>query len=313
MINKKGQMEGLIGTIFAIVIIAGAILLFMGFDKVEANHMGVKVRLGEITGTMNPGIQWTGILTSTKQYDMRIRQIKVDMVGEKIVGSGMSEKIIDTGSATDNTGQAIFGAVSVNYKLKREADVVKGLWSDVGTDSVIARTLNIEPIIKEGFKQATVTYEAIEILQNRQLVKELAIENIRNNFPTDYFDIVDIVVEDIDFTKNYSEAIEAKKVATQVKLEEEIKVETAKFIQAQKIEEYKADAEKLRLQKEEITPLLIQKQMLEQWDGHLPQYLIMTPDSQGMLLNLAKGDLDTKPATPTTNVVVVTDGSAKVI
>ena len=309
MKQKKGQAMGIAATAFVVVVLFGAIILGMGFDKVEANHMGVMVRLGEVTGTMNSGIQWTGILTSTKQYDMRIRQTKVEMVGEQTTTSGgisPTTTVVDTGSATDNTGQAIFGAVSVNYKLKREADVVKGLWSDVGSDDVIAKTLNIEPIIKEGFKQATVTYEAMEILQNRQLVKELAIENIRNNFPTEYFEIVDIVVEDIDFTKNYSDAIEAKKVATQVKLEEEIKVETAKFIQAQKIEEYKADAEKLRLQKEEITPLLIQKQMLEQWDGHLPQYLIMTPDSQGMLLNLAKGDLDIKqPVTPTTPPTIV--------
>lgn len=276
--NSKGQARTVAFLAFVIIVFGGFILLVMGFDKVEANHMGVKVRLGEITGTMNPGLEWTGILTSTKQYDMRIRQAKVDMLTEQ-------------NSATDKTGQIIFGSVSVNYRLKREAEVVKGLWSNVGIDRAIARTLNIKPIIKEGFKQATVTYEAIEILQNRQAVKELAIENIRNNFPGNYFEIVDIVVEDIDFTKDYKKAIEAKKIATQNKLMEEEKVQIVKFQQEQEIERYKAQAEQLRLQKNEITPMLIQKQMLEKWNGVLPTYMIITEDSQGMLLNLAQGKI----------------------
>ena len=288
MKNKKGQEIGLGIGIFVVVLFVGFVLLVMGFDKVEANHMGVKVRLGEITGTMDAGIQWTGVLTSTKQYDMRIRQVKVDMLGDE--------------SATDNTGQTVFGSVSVNYKLKREGQVVEGLWANVGTDDVISQILNIEPIIKEGFKQATVQYEAIEILQNRQDVKELAIDNIRNNFPKDYFDIVDIVVENIDFTDEYKAAIEAKKIATQNKLEEEIKVDIVRFQQEQQLEVYKADAEKLRLQKSEITEMLIQKQLIEKWSGSLPEYLIITEGSQGMFLQLAKGDL-TSSSTNNTGVV----------
>ena len=288
MKNKKGQEIGLGIGIFFVVLLVGFIILVMGFDKVEANHMGVKVRLGEITGNMDAGIQWTGVLTSTKQYDMRIRQVKVDMLGDE--------------SATDNTGQTVFGSVSVNYKLKREGQVVEGLWSNVGTDNIISEILNIEPIIKEGFKQATVQYEAIEILQNRQDVKELAIENIRNNFPTDYFEIVDIVVENIDFTDEYKAAIEAKKIATQKKLEEEIKVDIVRFQQAQQLEIYKTDAEKLRLQKSEITEMLIQKQLIEKWSGSLPEYLIITEGSQGMFLQLAKGDL-TSSSTNNTGVV----------
>ena len=45
------------------------------------------------------------------------------------------------------------------------------------------------PIVREGFKQATVQFEALEILEKRQEVKELAKENIRKNFPEEYFEI----------------------------------------------------------------------------------------------------------------------------
>lgn len=284
--NKKSQV-GLAWAMISLVV--GTAIIFcaiLGFDSVDANHLGVMIRLGKIQGTMDSGIKWTGILTHTEQYDMRIRKSKVDMLDEQ-------------SSATDSGGQAIFGSVSVNYKLKgvRSAsnNVVQSLYANVGRDAVISDILNIEPIIKEGFKQATVEWEAIEILQNRQAVKEQAIENIRNNFPEEYFEIVDIVVEDIDFSTDFKLAIEQKKIATQNKLKEEEQVEVVKFQQQQEIEVYKAEAEKLRLQKAEVNELLNQQRMLDKWNGVLPQYLIITDDSQGLFLQLAKGELSGEP------------------
>lgn len=271
--NKKAQAMGIIGAVFVIAVIVGLFFLFSGFDSVDANHLGVKVRLGKITGTMEPGWEWTGLFTNVYQYDMRIRKVKVDMLDEQ-------------SSATDRDGQAVFGSVSVNYRLKGNKDVVQSLYANVGRDKEIADKLNLQPIIKEGFKQATVQYEAIEILQNRQEVKEHAQENIRKNFPETYFEIVDIVVEDIDFSPAFKKAIEDKKVATQNKLKEEEQVEVVKFQQQQEIEKYKAEAEKLRLQKSEITPLLVQQRWIEKWDGKLPQYMISNEATQAQLLNL---------------------------
>lgn len=270
--NKKGAL----GAIITVVLIALAfVFLLAGFDKVEANHLGVKVRLGQITGTMEPGYEWTGPLTDVYQYDMRIRKAQVQMAGSQ--------------SATDKDGQAVFGTVNVNYRLKNNRDVVQSLYANVGSDGVIADRLNIEPIIREGFKQATVKYEAIEILQKRQEVKESAKENIRNNFPAQYFEIVDIVITNVDFSEQFKSAIEQKKVATQNRLKEEEQVQVVKFQQEQEIEKYKAEAEKLRLQKTQVTALLNQQKMIQKWDGKLPQYLIITPDSQGMFLQLAQG------------------------
>ncbi|MFC1754494.1 prohibitin family protein [Thermoproteota archaeon] len=264
-------------TLFIVVAIVAIVVGLLGFDSVDASHKGVKVRLGRITGTMMPGLEWTGVLTDVYQYDMRLRKAKVDMLGEQ--------------SATDKDGQAVFGSVSVNYRLKDNFEVVQQLYANVGVDKEIAYILNIEPIIKEGFKQATVQYEAIEILENRQEVKERAQENIRANFPEEYFEIVDIVVENIDFGADFKNAIEQKKVASQNKLMEQEQVQVVKYQQEQEIEKYKAEAEKLRLQRTELTALLNQQRMLDKWDGGLPEILIMTPNANGMFLQLARGEV----------------------
>lgn len=277
--GNKAQEIGIAVVIFVIIMVVGIIFAFLGFDQVVANHLGVKVRLGQVTGTMEAGVQWTGLLTHVEQYDMRIRQAKVEMLEDQ--------------SATDKDGQSVYGAVSVNYRVKQNDIVVQELFKNVGEDKDIAKVLNIEPIIREGFKQASVQYEAIEILQNRQEVKELAKENIRRNFPAQYFEIVDIVVDNIDFSDEFKNAIEQKKVATQNKLKEQEQVEVVKFQQQQEIEVYKAEAEKLRLQKQQVTDQLNTQLMLNKWDGSLPQYLIITPDSQGMFLQLAQGNIGT--------------------
>jgi regulator of protease activity HflC (stomatin/prohibitin superfamily) len=273
--NKRyGEVWGAI-VIFGIIIVS--VVCFLGFDQVEANHRGVVVEFGKPVGELTAGIQWTGIFASTKEYDMRIRRATVKMLGEQ--------------SAVDNTGQAVYGEISVNYRLKNENGVATGLWQNVGEDRIIAERLNIEPIIKEGYKQATVQFEAQEILQQRQKVKDLAKENIRNNFNQDYFEIVDIVVENIDFSPEYKKAIEDKKVATQNKLMEQEIIEVVKAQQQQEIEKYKADAEKLRLQKNEITPELLYKQWIERWDGHLPIYMLTSDNNANMLMQLPQAQM----------------------
>ena len=230
MMNKKGQeyLGAVIGIGFVVVFIIGVILLAMGYDTVAANHLGVMNTMGELKGVMNPGFKFTGFFTNVVSYDMRIRKVKVDMLTEQ-------------SSASDNTGQVIFGSVSVNYKIKYSTDVVTKLYQQIGTDEQIEDKLNIVAIIKEGFKQATVKHEAMDILQNRQQVKEEAIANIRKNFPTDYLEIDQIVVEDIDFTPGFKKAIDDKKIATQNKLKEQEQVQVVMFQQQQEIEKFIRD------------------------------------------------------------------------
>ena len=282
---KKGEGGlAVVGTIGVVLFVGIISLLIMGVDTVDANHLGVKVKLGKITGIQEPGMEWTGLFTQVYQYDRKIRKVKVDMMDE-------------ASSAVDSTGQFVFGSVSVNYRLVADKQVVMRLYQNVVRNNVIEDVLNLRPIIKEGFKQATVQYEAIEILQKRQEVKELAKENIKNNFPGEYFEIVDIVVEDIDFSAGFKKAIEDKKIATQNKLKEQEQVEVVRFQQLQEIEiskaqaekarlQYVADTEQLRLQKEQITPMMIQKLWIEKWDGSVPLYMISSEDNLNTLLQL---------------------------
>lgn len=270
--NRKGQdfLVGTIAVIFVIAVVGVFIALLMGFDKVEANHLGVQVKFGQIVGVQEPSLQWTGLWTDVYQYDMRTRKAEIELSGSN--------------SAVDKTGQYISATINVNYRLKRDPETVKKLYSNIGTDQYIADVLNIDAIIKEGFKQTTTQYDALEILEKRQEVKEQAIENIRKNFPAEYFEIEQIVVTNIDFSQAFKQAIEDKKIAEQNAIMEENKLQVVIFQQKQEIEKFKADAEKIRLQSQALTDLTLRQKYLETWDGHLPQYMIANQDTINMFL-----------------------------
>lgn len=280
--KKKGQKDvylALAGIGFVVILVCSFIFFLMAFDKVEASHMGVQVGVnGQIKGVQHPSLQYTGLFTHVYQYDMRTRKIEMDLTGDN--------------SAVDNTGQMINAKINVNYRIKDSDDTIRNLYANVGTDDIIAERLNIPEIITEGFKQATVRFEALDIVNKRQEVKELAKENIHNNFPKEYFEIENIVITNIDWSPQFKSEIEAKKVAEQEKLKEENKLQVVIFQQQQEIEKYKADAERIKLQSETLTELTLRQKYLEVWDGHLPSYMIANQDTINMFLptpELVKG------------------------
>lgn len=272
MKNKKGQSFDLgITAIIVILLLLGIfIILMLGFDIVEPSHLGVMVRFGEIKGVMQNGFRWTGLFTTVHKYDLRTRKVVLELVGGN--------------SAVDKTGQYISATINVNYRVKRDKETILKLYTNIGRDDDISDRMNINAIIREGFKQATVKYDALEIIDKRQEVKELAKENIRTNFPAEYFEIENIVITNIDFSQGFKKAIEDKKIAEQRALEEENKLQVVIFQQQQKIEEYKALAEQIKLQSQALTELTLRQKYLDTWNGVLPQYMIANQDTINMFL-----------------------------
>jgi regulator of protease activity HflC (stomatin/prohibitin superfamily) len=286
--NKKAQAEFAL-ILFGVILVVGFIALMLGFDTVEANHRAVKVSFGQITGEMNPGTQWTGLFTSVVPYDMRIRQLTVTMQGDQ--------------AAVDKDGQSVFATIDINYRLNPAS--IQDAYSKVGTDQDLARMLNIEGIIKEGFKTTTSKYTSTEIWQNRELVKQEAIKKISENFPKEYFTLENVVVTNLDYNAAFKAAIEQQKVNEKLALSKEAEVKIAQFeadktIQnargaaeskklAAEADAYttlanaKAEAEALGLKRTQLTPMMIQNNMIDKWDGKYPQYLIVTPGSNFLM------------------------------
>lgn len=295
MIGKKGnEFAGLI--VIAGIILIGIIswVLIAGFDTVDASHRGIMIEFGKTKGTMEPGIKWTGVFTDTIQYNLRTRKLHVAM--------------LEGDSAVDKDGQSVFASIDINYRLKYDA--VENVYQNIGKDNNLEEILNIKGIIKEGFKTVTSQYSSIEIFQKREEVKQKAILQIRQSFPSDYFDLENVIISNIDYNPAFKAAIEAKKVAEETAKAKEQEVFVNKFeadkaienargaAESQKLaaeaEAYKlkvnaeaesvailkvaqAEAEGLRLKKQELTPLMVQNNYVDmlksKWSGNYPQWI----------------------------------------
>lgn len=295
MKSRKGQ-AGFAITGFIIVV-----LLFIGlagFDTVDASHKGVKVRLGKIIGTMNPGMEWTGLFTAVHQYDLRVRKMTVEMNGAQ--------------SAVDRDGQSVYATIEINYKLN-PVNVEKA-YAEIGRDKEIADILRLEGIVKEGFKTVTSQYTSLEIFQKRQEVKDAAIDQIQSRFPQEYFNIENVIISNIDFNPAFKEAIEAKKVAEESAKAKEQEVFVNKFEADKQIETARGQAESAKLQAEaeayqitvraeaearalelkakELTPLMVQNNWIDAWGNgaRVPMYIAGESGNQFLMSMPAIGE-----------------------
>ncbi len=138
----------------------------------------------------------------------------------------------------------------------------------------------IAPRLHEALKEVTAQQSAEQIVQNREMIKNKALELTRNKVGT-ILEINDLVVEDISLTKELETAIEQKMVQQQeaakakyTQQKTEIEAETA-VIKA------RGDAEAIRIQGEALAknPSFLELQIVDKWKGRTPR--VLDPDVKG--------------------------------
>lgn len=178
------------------------------------------------------------------------------------------------GDAASKDLQSVTTNVAINYHL--DPARVGETFQTVGTLQAVGDRI-ILPAVQESVKAATALYTAEELISRRaevrdQIRAQLRERLTRNGIIVDEFSIVNFA-----FSREFSNAIEAKTTAEQLKLKAERDLERIRIEGEQKITGARAEAEALRLQKENVTENLIelrkiemQQRAIEKWDGRLP-------------------------------------------
>lgn len=291
--------------IFAIIMIGAIIFVAAGLDTVDASQKGVKVKFGEVQGTMDPGMQWTGLFVDVHTYDLRIRDMGINLEG--------------TNGAIDKDGQEVYANIKVNYRLKPESETVLNAYSNLGKDQDLEKLLNVEGLVKEGFKSVIAKYELKDILADRSRIKEESMVAIKEKFPSNYFVLENIVIDNLDFNKEIKAAINKKKVATEnakakneelkvaeadraitimnadANLEKAKKIAEADAYQVERMAE--ANALALRLQKQEINQLLVDMTYARaseiyanNWNGQMPTTMLGSNPMMMMQMPTSNGN-----------------------
>jgi prohibitin 2 len=83
--------------------------------------------------------------------------------------------------------------------------------------------------------------------------------------------VEDFAITAFSFSKEFEAAIEAKSRAEQERMKAERDLERIRVEAEQQLTRARAETEALALQREQITPELLQWKALERWDGKLPE------------------------------------------
>lgn len=282
--------------IIVVVIIAVLVTLSNSFVVVQSGTRGVVKTFGKVTNTYGEGLHFmTPFITTITIVDIKIQKLESSSV------------------AASKDLQTVTADVALNYSV--DPDKVGTLVTELGAEGYDNRI--IAPAISESVKAATAQYTAEQLITRRAEVSE-SIRNTLAERLKDYNIIVhDLSITNFSFSDAFAQAIEAKQVAEQDALKAKQELERTKIEAQQQLARADADAqtrlkiaeaeaEALRLQREVISPELLQLRFIEKWDGQMPR--IVTGDSGLMMMLDASGEAaadasssgpSTQPSTPT--------------
>ena len=173
------------------------------------------------------------------------------------------------GDAASKDLQQVRVKVAVNYHL--DPATVAKTFRDVGqtTDDVVARIL--DPARPEAFKAVTALFTAEELITKRTQVREQIAALLREKMTRHGLILDEFAIVNFAFSPSFTAAIEAKVNAEQANLKAERDLMRIRVEAEQKVASARAEAESLRLQRQEVTPDVLALRTIEKWDGHLPQ------------------------------------------
>jgi regulator of protease activity HflC (stomatin/prohibitin superfamily) len=243
---------------YLVVIVPLLVLWFFifCFRTVNAGQVGIVTRFGEVNRVQESGIAIKMPYPIERLEKMEIRVQKEEQ---------------DATAATSDL-QDVTGKLALNYALDNETAlrVYKELGKDYKNRVVI-------PTLQESFKAASANYTANELITKRPEVKGKAYEIIKERLSKYGIRVVDLNVVDLQYSKAFNDAIEAKQVAQQQAEKAKQDLVRIQVEAEQAITAARGQAEAQRLQRETLTGELVQLKQIEsqnraidKWNGVFP-------------------------------------------
>lgn len=226
------------------------ILLISSTVIVGPGKRGVLLTLGKVEDkVLNEGLHFKlPLVQYVKKMDTRILKTEVDV-------EAASKDLQETKSI-----------IALNFHIDREK--CNFIYQTIGSDY---DTVVIQPAIQEITKASTAKFTAVELITQREKVKEEIRKNLSDRLSNYNITVVDFAIVNFGFSEQFTKAIEEKQTAEQNALKAKRDLDRIKVEANQIIVTAEAEAKSLKLKKEQITPTLLQLKWVEKWDGHLPQ------------------------------------------
>jgi regulator of protease activity HflC (stomatin/prohibitin superfamily) len=265
------------GALLAVLLVVAGWGAFRSFHSVNAGHVLVVRQFGEIVGQRGDGFQTIAPWQSAEEVSAQVESRKFQMDDRQ--GIATIEDAIRSGPAVSSETQPVYAVVTVNYRVSEQA--VQRLFTEVGADffdKVVA------PRVFQVFKNETVKFRSVEVAPNREAIRREVQAELDDQLDGFSIDVVDFLINDLEFPQAFTEAIERKQVATQDALAAEQRVAQSQAEAQQEIARARGQAQAQRLRANSLTAKNLQFEALQIFKEKPPQ-IIFLPAGSGTLLD----------------------------
>ena len=247
------------------------------------------------TATVETG--YTGIVTTFGKVEDRTMEAGLHLKTpfQRIIAmDNREQKSSFTTEAFSSDIQQVNITGSINYAINKATAM--NLFKEVGTDYF---NKLVYPRMLEITKGVFSKYTAENLVANRQNLSEAIRDGLYGELTGYGINVISLSIENIDFTDAFTDAVEAKQVAAQKKLQAEIEqaqltMETQQQAERQRINaeaqanvakinadadayavkvRSEAEAEANKMIAESLTENLLKEIELRAWDGKLPTFV----------------------------------------
>ena len=248
------------------------VVLFNSCERIDAGHVGVKVnQYGDNKG-VDDVVAVTGMVfynpITTKIYEFPTFIQHKEYKGE-------NSFIVNSKDGSEFSVSPI-----MNYSVQREK--VPAIFTKYRRPLEDIEEGFLKTAVYDAFRLATNKYTADELISNRA-VFEVEVRRLLDGQLLKEGFVINQFTSNLIYPETFKKSIEAKNNAVQAALRAEnevktaeaqakIKVATAEGNAQAMLTSAKAEAESNRMKQVTLTPLLLQLEYINKWDGKLPVY-----------------------------------------
>lgn len=244
--------------VIGIVLAITALCITNTMYTVDAGERAVLLTWGKVNNdTIEPGLHFKmPIMQSIARFDTQ------------------TQKYEASASAASKDLQMVDTNIAVIYHLQTSS--IPRIYSELGHeygDKVI------QPQVQEVLKAVTAKFSADQLITNRSAIATQVQTMLKERLMPYGIYVESTAITNFNFSESFNNAIEAKVTAQQQKQKAEMDLQRIQVEAEQKVVSAKAEADALRLQREAITPELlelrkieVQRNAIEKWNGVLPTY-----------------------------------------
>lgn len=253
-----------------------------GYERIDAGHEGIMV---DLYGN-DKGVQEVTAVTGAVWYNSFTTDVyEVPTFVQNAVYTRKDTRESDGNEefrVTTSNGLVVAFDVSINYytPATNVVDIFKKYRKPV---EALEKTI-VKNYLRDAFNTTAATYTASELYEKRNQFQAESEEAIKEILEPEGFVIEQVVLlNELRLPESVVKNIEAKVNATQMALRKQEELAQAEADAQKKVAEAqgKADAMRIRADAERyafeqkqkaLTPLLVQQEFVEKWDGELPVY-----------------------------------------